>query len=57
MDQTMKMQLRGECHHTGMYVCVCVTFHTHHSYSVENSYMEEKEDTCNSLGEIAENVQ
>lgn len=26
-------------------------------YSVENSYLEEKEDTCNSLGEIAENVE
>ncbi|CAH1269854.1 IPO4 [Branchiostoma lanceolatum] len=24
-------------------------------YSVENSYLEEKEDTCNSFGEIAEN--
>ena len=25
-------------------------------YSVENSYLEEKEDTCNALGEIAENT-
>ena len=24
-------------------------------YSVENAYLEEKEDTCNALGEIAEN--
>ncbi len=33
------------------YLCVCVC-----RYSVENAYMEEKEDTCNALGEIAENV-
>lgn len=26
-----------------------------YSYSVENAYLEEKEDTCNALGEIAEN--
>jgi hypothetical protein len=26
------------------------------SFSVENAYLEEKEDTCNALGEIAENV-
>ncbi len=32
-------------------LCVCVC-----SYSVENSYLEEKEDTCNAIGEIAENV-
>ena len=25
-------------------------------YSVENAFLEEKEDTCNALGEIAENV-
>ena len=25
------------------------------SYSVENAYLEEKEDTCNALGEISEN--
>ncbi|KAK3745056.1 hypothetical protein QZH41_014548, partial [Actinostola sp. cb2023] len=25
-------------------------------YSVENSYLEEKEDTCNALGELAENT-
>jgi len=25
-------------------------------FSVENAYLEEKEDTCNALGEIAENV-
>ena len=24
-------------------------------YSVENAYLEEKEDTCNALGEISEN--
>ena len=26
-------------------------------YSVENAYLEEKEDACNALGEIAENTQ
>jgi hypothetical protein len=25
-------------------------------FSVENAYLEEKEDVCNSLAEIAENV-
>ena len=25
-------------------------------YSVENAYLEEKEDTCNALGEMAENL-
>lgn len=25
-------------------------------YSVENAFLEEKEDTCNALAEIAENV-
>lgn len=25
-------------------------------FSVENAYLEEKEDTCNALGEIAENM-
>lgn len=25
-------------------------------YSIENSYLEEKEDTCNAIREIAENV-
>ena len=25
-------------------------------YSVENAYLEEKEDTCNALGEISENA-
>ena len=25
-------------------------------YSIENSYLEEKEDACNSIREIAENV-
>ncbi len=25
-------------------------------YSVTNAYLEEKEDTCNALGEIAENT-
>lgn len=25
-------------------------------FSVENAYLEEKEDTCNALGEIAENL-
>ena len=26
-------------------------------YSVENAYLEEKEDACNAVGEIAENTQ
>ena len=30
-------------------VCAC-------RFSVENAYLEEKEDTCNALGEMAENV-
>ena len=30
-----------------MYIC---------RYSVENAYLEEKEDTCNALGEMAENL-
>lgn len=30
---------------------------SHFSYSVENSYLEEKEDTCNAVGEIAGNTQ
>ena len=25
-------------------------------YTVENAYIEEKEDTCNAIAEIAENV-
>jgi hypothetical protein len=25
-------------------------------YSIENAYLEEKEDTCNALGEMAENL-
>ena len=32
-----------------MYTCTC-------RYSVENAYLEEKEDTCNALGEMAENL-
>ena len=31
----------------------CVLFYCR--YSVENAYLEEKEDTCNALGEVAEN--
>ena len=26
------------------------------SYSVENAYLEEKEDTCNALGDMAESL-
>ena len=33
--------------------CSCVLFYCR--YSVENAYLEEKEDTCNALGEVAEN--
>jgi len=32
---------------------LCVLFYCR--YSVENAYLEEKEDTCNALGEVAEN--
>ena len=35
--------------------CIAAVFHTCR-YSVENSYLEEKEDTCNALGEMAENL-
>ncbi len=42
----------GVCDMCGCVMCVCDVC----SYSVENSYLEEKEDTCNALGEIAENV-
>ena len=38
-------------------VCTVVFFaFSSFSFSVENAYLEEKEDTCNALGEIAENV-
>ncbi len=54
---TMKMMPSRGVWVWGMKVCVCdVVFVTLCRYSVENSYLEEKEDTCNALGEIAENV-
>ena len=37
----------------GDYQCSCVLLYCR--YSVENAYLEEKEDTCNALGEVAEN--
>ena len=37
----------------GDHQCSCVVFYCR--YSVENAYLEEKEDTCNALGEVAEN--
>ena len=37
----------------GDHQCSCVLFYCR--YSVENAYLEEKEDTCNALGEVAEN--
>ena len=33
-----------------------VTFMFSISYSVENAYIEEKEDACNAIGEIADNI-
>ena len=30
--------------------------HVYCRYTVENAYLEEKEDTCNALGEMAENL-
>ena len=51
--------LKGECCvERSVCVCVCVTWATTHpySYTVENAYLEEKEDGCNALAEIAENV-
>ena len=35
---------------------ICLLNYHGNSFSVENAYLEEKEDTCNALGEIAENV-
>ena len=43
-------------HLSSLHTCIAAVFHILCRYSVENSYLEEKEDTCNALGEMAESL-
>ena len=43
-------------HNSTVVVVVVVVVDWLARFSVENAYLEEKEDVCNSLAEIAENV-
>ena len=44
------------CQYVMCLMVVSCDCHVTISYTVENAYLEEKEDACNAIGEIARNL-